>query len=230
MNRVRKINENEWQVLITPGFTTNSGYEILRGTWYAFDDDYLKGYKILTFKSLSEAQCEAFRHPDIDWDQLVLLHENVFIDLKKIIGEIIKDGQFNVEFEGRLMDSLKLKNCVFDRVLKYGDRFSVSYQMNDIVSFNLVNPWNKILQEISYRLISDDRLRLKKKVTVNGVIYLIGETDVGTTYEIVLWPTLLYQWAKWVKMRQIKDNNVKKTTLQKCLKEQSRINHGIVLR
>jgi hypothetical protein len=229
MNRVRKFKD-KWQVLITPEQPYNAGYELLRGVWYGFDDNYLRNYNVMEFNTLQDANCEAFKHPDIDWNKLVLLHQNAFIDIQKIIKSELAKWKFIVDFEARMMDSLTLKNTMFDRVMNYGSRFNLSYQMNDIISFHVVNPWRKNLEEISQRLEGIPDLRLVKKVSVNGVTHLIGETPLGTTYEVCLWPTIVSQWAKWIRVHDVLDVKLKESTLKQCLQVQKIIDGSIVLR
>ena len=229
MNRIRKSHD-KWQVLITPSQQYDSGYELLRGLWYNLDDNYLCNYKVIEFNTLSDANVEAFKHPDIDWEKLVLLHQNAFVDIQKKIKTELSNCKFIVDFEAKMMSPLTLKNTIFDRVMRYGERFNLSYQMNDVISFHIVNPWKKNLEEIAMRLEQICDLRLLKKITVHGVINLIGETPLGTTYEICLWPVLVSQWAKWIKLHDINNEKLKESTLKQCLQVQKVIDGSIVLR
>ena len=129
MNRIRKIN-NTYQVLITPTQLYNAGWEIMRASFY-MNDQYLRNYTILNFKTLGDAQCEAFKHPDLDWDSIVLLHENSFIDIKKILENHLASLNYIVDFRPRITNALELKNTIFDRVLNSGNRFNLSYQMKE---------------------------------------------------------------------------------------------------
>lgn len=223
MNRIRKYG-NTWQVLLTPTQNFNAGFEILRAS-FSIDDQYLRTYKVLNFNSLADAQVEAFKYPDLDWDNLILLNENAYIDLKKIIFDILKSRKFIVQYEPRITNSLTLKNIIFDRVIKYGKRFNQSYQMNDIFSFNIINPWSKNLKDIAFCLASDRRLRIIKMVTINNVTTLIGKTEVDTTYEICLWPTLIYNWAV-----ATQHDNSDKIYLNKILNLQKTIDNTIIIR
>ena len=228
MNRVRKFGDL-WQVLLTPTRPFDAGYELLRGTWYAFDDNNIRNYRVINFNTLQDAQNEAFNYPDIEWDKLVLMHQNAFLDIGKMIKGSLHEWGFIVEYDPRITDALTYKNTIFDRVMIYGSRFNISYQMNDVISFNIVNPWKKNLEELAQKLELVDGLHLKKKITVHGVIHLIGLTDLGTTYEICLWPTLISQWAKWIRVHN-PDQQLKDQTLKDILKTQSTVDNGIVLR
>jgi hypothetical protein len=70
--------------------------------------------------------------------------------------------------------------------------------MNDCVGYHIINPWQQNLKEIATILRSIPELRINRSSTDNGVIRLVGTTDMSTSYEIVLWPTLLAQYARWV--------------------------------
>lgn len=228
MNRIRK-HGNIYQVLITPYQSFTVGLEIMRGS-FNMDDEYLMNYKVLNFDTLGEAQCEAFNHVDIDWDSLVLLHNNAYVDIRSIIRKSLGHSKMTVEFEPRITDSLTLKNNIFDRVIKYGDRFRLSYQMNDIISYNIINPWSKNVEAIANNLIENRDLRIFKKIKTYGITTLIGTTDLSTTYEIVIWPTLLYQWAKWVHDNDITDPDIKQGTLKKTLAVQKNVDGNIIFR
>ena len=86
MNRIRKFGDT-YQVLITPTQVSNAGFELLRGDLSSFDDSFLRNYTVLTFNTLAEAQVEAFNYPDVDWDSIVLLHNNAFVDLGQLIQQ-----------------------------------------------------------------------------------------------------------------------------------------------
>ena len=132
--------------------------------------------------------------------------------------------------EPRMLNAEELKNTVFNRVMRYGERYNLSYNMNDVISFNIVNMWTKNLDEISSHLINDFRLRIRKVKRVSGIIILIGITDVSTAYEIRLIPTLFDQYIKWMKNNNITNVDLKKNMLDKCIKQQVAIDNGTVIR
>lgn len=230
MNRIRKYG-NLFQVLITPTQVANAGFELLRGDMLSFDDSFLRNYSILSYDKLGDAQCEAFNFPDIDWDSMILLNNNAYIDIKNLIkGDLVKTNLIDrVTFKPHVMNSIELKNTMFDRVIISGNRFNLSYQLNDIISFTITSLWTKTLDETSAHLINDRRLRIKKIIKINGMIKLIGLTEVSTAYEIRLIPTILNQYINWIKDNNIRDEELKRTMLNKCLKQQQQLDNNFVI-
>ena len=226
MNRIREYNYR-YQVLITPTMPFNSSFELMLGNW---TDEHLRNYYILEFDNLGDAQCEAFKHPDLDWDKLVLLHQNAFYDIKKIIKEILKSHNFIGEIQPRILSPEELKQNMFDRVMYYGKRFTLKYKMNDIIAFHIINPFTKNLEKVSEYLENDSRLKIIRKFVNNGVIHLIGKTDVGTTYEIGLWPTMIAQWARWAEENPQISNENKKYTFMESIKKQEQLDSGFEIR
>jgi hypothetical protein len=102
--------------------------------------------------------------------------------------------------------------------------------MNDVISFHIINPFTKNLIEIAKYLESNGRLRIFRKFVNNGVIHLIGRTDVGTTFEIGLWPTMISQWARWADENPQISNENKKYTFIESLKKQEKLDGGFELR
>lgn len=226
MNRIREYNYR-YQVLITPTMPFNSSFELMLGNW---TDEHLRNYYILEFDNLGDAQCEAFKHPDLDWDKLVLLHQNAFYDIQKIIKEILKSYNFIGEIQPRILSPEELKQNMFDRVMYYGKRFTLKYKMNDIIAFHIINPFTKNLEKVSEYLENDSRLKIIRKFVNNGVIHLIGKTDVGTTYEIGLWPTMISQWARWAEENPQISNENKKYTFMESIKKQEQLDSGFEIR
>ena len=226
MNRIREYNYR-YQVLITPTMPFNSSFELMIGNW---TDEHLRNYYILEFDNLGDAQCEAFNHPDLDWDKLVLLHQNAYYDIQKIIKEILKSYNFIGEIQPRILSPEELKQNMFDRVMYYGKRFTLKYKMNDIIAFHIINPFTKNLEKVSEYLENDSRLKIIRKFVNNGVIHLIGKTDVGTTYEIGLWPTMISQWARWAEENPQISNENKKYTFMESIKKQEQLDSGFEIR
>ena len=226
MNRIREYNYR-YQVLITPTMPFNSSFELMLGNW---TDEHLRNYYILEFDNLGDAQCEAFTHPDLDWDKLVLLHQNAYYDIQKIIKEILKSYNFIGEIQPRILSPEELKQNMFDRVMYYGKRFTLKYKMNDIIAFHIINPFSKNLEKVSEYLENDSRLKIIRKFVNNGVIHLIGKTDVGTTYEIGLWPTMISQWARWAEENPQISNENKKYTFMESIKKQEQLDSGFEIR
>ncbi len=226
MNRIREYNFR-YQVLITPTMPYHTSFELMLGNW---TDEHLRNYYILEFDNLGDAQCEAFKHPDLDWEKLVLLHQHAFYDLKKLIKEILNSHNFIGEIQPRIFSPEELKQTMFDRVMYYGKRFTLKYKMNDVIAFHIVNPFTKNLNEVSEYLENDSRLRIIRKFVNNGVIHLIGKTDVGTTYEIGLWPTMIAQWARWAEENPQISNENKKYTFMESIKKQEQLDSGFEIR
>ena len=202
MNRIRKIG-NTYQVLITPNIKISPDNSIMVGNW---DDAELRNYFILEFPTLSDAQCEAYNHPDIDWFRLVINHKHIFKRLEILLKTIIDDCGFTVDLHSNLMDPNTLKNTMFDRVMNGGERFNMRYGLSDIISFTITNPWVSNLHKLAKLIEShrvhyyrDDMRIREKNVIDNNIIILTGITEFGSPYEIKLVPTLLYHWGEWYK-------------------------------
>lgn len=193
MNRIRKY-KHKLQVLITPHHRFDPGFELMLGAW---TDDHLRNYHIMEFIDMDDALEEAFNYPDIDWEKMVLFHKDIYVKLYKIIKSELQDNDFITEFEPQIMTANQIKETMFNRVMKLGKRFKLNYNLNDIIGYHIINPWGKNLREI-YKILKNNRnLRIVRHEFDNGVIRAIGETDIGTNYEIVLWPTLIAHWARW---------------------------------
>lgn len=233
MNRIRKFNDI-FQVLITPDIKIAPDSSLLIGNW---EDESLRNYYVLQFDSLNDAQCEAYKYPDIDWYRMILNHEHIFKRLEYIIRAIINENNLNVEMKSILMDPETLKNTMFERVLQGGERFNLRYGLNDIISFTIINPWSNNLHNISkllenYRshLYRDD-LRLRSKKIIDGkIICLYGITEFGTIYEIKLVPTLLQQWGEWYKKNGFRNPKNAEQLYNKYVKMQNTIDSYPVLK
>ncbi len=237
MNRIRKYN-NKFQVLITPYQKYNQGFEFLLGSW---TDEGLMGFEVLTFDTYFEAECEAENHPDINWQQLVDFHKDIFVALKTRIQETIDYTKMSLGFKAKLMTSEQTKEKMFDRVLKGQEMiktndndsyqgFRIIHDMNDIVSFIIVNPWTKNLEEMEKHLLEYSRLNIFRKITKNNITHLIGRTDIGTTYEIILVPTILDNWMDWRKINNKLSAPHHLSTFNSCIKAQRMIDSTIALR
>ena len=65
-------------------------------------------------------------------------------------------------------------------------------------------------------------LRIFRTTVDKGVVRMIGKTDIKTTFEIILWPTLVSHWAKWAQTHTI-DDKMLQETLYEILKTQNNI-------
>ena len=233
MNRIRKMG-NTYQVLITPDIKMYPDSSLLIGDW---TDEKLRNYRVLQFESLNDAQYEAYNYPDIDWYKLILNHQHIFVRLENTIREILNDNQFSVEFKPVLMDPETMKDTMFNRVVKSGERFNLRHNMNDIICFTIVNPWFSTLQNIATVLqtyqahLHRDDLRLRHKKVIDGkIICLYGVTEFGTTYEIKLIPTLLQQWIDWYKKNGFRNEEGANKYYNQIMSQQNKIDNGPVIR
>ena len=64
----------------------------------------------------------------------------------------------------------------------------------------------------------------------NKVIHLIGRTDIGTTYEIILCPDLLHNWIMWRDMNNHLPRSKLISTLKNVINTQNIIDKSFVLR
>lgn len=235
MNRIRQHGKT-YQVLVTPSQKYDPGMEFLIGSW---TDENMSVITVKEFGSYSEAECEAVQHPDINWIQLVEYHKDFFHHAKSIVTDIIKKSGLCVTLKPVLLTPEQAKNKMFDRVIK-GQRylaeekslsgFRTIFDMNDIVSFSISNPWTKNLEELSSHLLSCDRLNVFKIIEKNGVKHLVGRTDIGTTYEIVLVPSILQNWIEWRSANTHLGPNIQIGALKQCIKSQSIVDNTPNLR
>jgi len=223
MNRVRRY-EGKFQVLITPSLKLYPDNPLMVGNW---EDESLRNYYILDFDTLNDAQCEAFKHPDIDWYRFTVSHQPIFQRLNKQINDVIKKFDYDVEIKSNLMDAEAFKNIMFDRVMRGGERFNLRQGFNDLISFTIVNPWTHVLHRIaksvedSRQWLYRDDLRIKEKRIVDGkIIVLHGLTEFGSIYEIKFVPTLIYQWGRWVDKNPHKTPEQANKVYQDILKSQ----------
>ena len=96
-NRIRKIS-NGYQVLTTPHRKYDVGFEFMLGSW---TDETLLGFKVFEFNNYADAECEALRHPDINWEQLYEYHKDQYILFGEIIMNILnysKNSEFFIIF------------------------------------------------------------------------------------------------------------------------------------
>jgi hypothetical protein len=234
MNRIRQVGKT-FQTLVTPHQKYDIGFEYLLGSW---TDDSIIGFEVKEFKTYYDAEAEASYHPDINWDQLTEYHKDAFVFLSDYIKKILAKTQMSFEIKSHLMTPEQTKNTMFDRVLK-GQQlmaeshdtagFRTVYNMNDIISFRIINPWSKNLEELAMVLMQSDRLRIFKRIDKNTIIQLVGRTDIGTSYEIILASSILSNWMDW---RVINPGHsiMHQSTLKNCIKTQKIIDTTPIIR
>lgn len=235
MNRIRNVGKT-FQTLISPHQKYNVGFEYLLGSW---TDDAMMGFEVREYKSYYDAECEAANHPDINWDQLVDYHKDTYVCLNAHIKQLVARTKISVGIKSQLMTPEQTKNAMFDRVLKGQQSmiekndtsgFRTVYNMNDIISFTLTNPWSKNLAELELHLMKSDHLRIFNRIEKNAIVHLVGRTDLGTTYEIILVPSILSNWMDWLNMNKDLPSSHHLSTLKNCIKTQKLIDATPVLR
>jgi hypothetical protein len=226
MNRVRQYG-NKFQVLITPHHRFHVGFELMLGNW---TDPHLSNFRVETYNSWEDAMDRAYQFPDANWDQLVLYHKDIFAKIYDVIKYEISVNNLDVSIQPRLLNSYQIKNVMFDRVVGFGERFRLAYNMNDIISFRITNPYTANLEELAEIFSVNQALRIMFKTQEDGVIKLVGKTDIGTTYEIILWSTLVAQWGKWAEKNIDLPSEVKTKKLKEVLEKQKIIDQKPILR
>jgi hypothetical protein len=235
MNRIRRAG-NTYQCLITPHQKYNTGIEHILGFW---TDESMIGFDVKIFDNYQDAECETYGLPDIDWDALVIHHTECFGFLRDHIKQTLNRSNIACEFKHNLATPAQVKNRMFDRVLKgqymieekqsiHG--FRTVYDMNDIIGFTIINPWTQNIQELAKWLIKTDRLNIMYKIENNNSIKLVGRTEIGTTYEIVLLTSLISNWVQWKQLNISASENRVISSLKSCIKTQKIIDFTQVLR
>lgn len=201
MNRILKNSDNNsYQVLVTPTYVSSPSMEIFLGN---FMDEKIRGYYIKEFRTLQDAMDLAFKYPSIDWNKLVNMHEDSYVIITNTIKKALANSSFIVEIDSHLMDPTELKETMFKRVAHYGERFSLFYDANDIISVNIINPWTRNVNEMANLLKVIPELHIKKIIRTKTHLTLIGRTDVDTVYEIRLWTSMIAQWARWIHINNL---------------------------
>jgi len=230
MNRIRRVGAI-YQVLITPSIdSTNSpDNSLLVGDW---SEANFKNFSILEYPSQSQALCEALNHPNIDWFRLVLNHKHIYTRLLDNIRDILEkhDVSDKIQFISKLLTPEELKQSMFE--VAAGNPPSSKYYSNNIniISFTLVNPWTMNLKKFS-KILEAQReyynrndLRLSGKRIVDGKIILLrGMTEFGTSYEIRLIPSLIYQFIVWDDNTENTSSNYKENAYRSSIKNQDKI-------
>lgn len=230
MNRIRKINDALYQVLITPDIPISPDSALLIGNW---TDTSLTGYCVETYHSLSDALSIAYNYPDIDWYKIVLNHQYIAQRLSEQIKKTLETHHINAIIEMKLMTPNEFKNTIFDRVLRNGERFNLRSNFSDLISFTITDMWTQnvikmaqILENSREYLFRDD-LRLRDRKIIDGkIIILYGVTEQGTTYMIRLLPTLLKQWVDWVNRTVCVNEPYAMNIYEKFLKQQQYLDHN----
>lgn len=193
MNRIREI-DGIYQVLITPTLDLAPDMELMIGNW---EDKNLKGFRIKEFDNLQDAYYYSAEYPDINWVKLVRMHKDFYNIIGQKVRKILDSYNFTYNIETRLIEPKDLKATVFKRVINEGSRFSLTYNLNDVVSVVITNPWYSNLLDMEKALKGIRDLRVRKIIKKGKIISLVGSTDLGTMYEIKLIPSLIHHTLKW---------------------------------
>lgn len=226
MNRIRKY-ENKYQVLITPCKFENDGIVEMLG--YLTDDNLIK-CKIAEFSNLNDALDESFKYPDLNWERLIQFHKDIYVELYRRIKLTLDKNCLIYEIEPKLTTGEEIKQIIFNRVMNNCKRFILTYNLNDVIGYHIINPWSKNLKEIEKILKNDPNLRITRKEEINGVIRFICNTTISTTYEIIVWPSLIVNWAKWILKNPTLQQKVKVSSLNDILNTQKMIDSSVNLR
>lgn len=234
MNRVRRVGST-YQCLLSPHRKYDTGFESLIGSW---TDESMIGFEVRTYPTYTEAECQAIEMPDINWDRLVEFHKDQYMFLKNVINNVLERTDIATDFKHYLATPIQAKNRMFDRVIKgqnmLAERnstlgFRTVYNMNDIISFVIVNPWSQNLRTLADKFIRTERLNIFNKIEKDGAIQLVGRTDIGTTYEILLVTSVINNWIVWrEKNTHISPDRVK-SALKNCIKTQKLIDATPIL-
>lgn len=217
MNRIRKINNNLYQVLVplkNSVSAPNAAY--MYGNWlntsYYYNNPIINdlsynNQQIITTETMNEAMAISYEYWDIDWNKLVSMHKDSFLLLKNIIYTALKNINYNVSFISTLLSPVQTKNLFFDKVANYGNHFDLFYNFNDIISFDIITPYLTYNEYIKNLLINNSQLNIQKVIYTKSHISLIGITSIQTTYEIRIWTSLYYTFIKWIYDNNLNINN-----------------------
>ena len=229
MNRIRKINNNLYQVLIPLKNNVSApGAAYMYGNWLNTSYEYncpivndlsYANQKIITTKTMNEAMAISYEYWDIDWNKLVSMHKDNFLILKNIIYNSLKSINYNVSFISTLLSPIETKNLFFDKVSNYGNHFDLFYNFNDIISFDIITPYTTYNEYIKNLLINNSQLNIQKVIYTKTHISLIGITSVQTTYEIRIWTNLFYSFIKWIYDNNLNINNYINQIKEICVKQ-----------
>lgn len=198
MNRINKYTINGKQyfdVLLTPNYVSNPGFELVLGNW--LDEDF-NVYKVITTKTLQEAMNISWNYPDIDWARLVNAHKDNYTKLFNTIRLYLNNMSIPVNYESKLLMPEEAKYAFFKRVKNNNKRFTVFYNFNDVMTFDIYSPYSKVVDKIKNELMQVPELHVKKIIPTKSHIKLIGITEFNTTYEIRIWTSLYYNFFKWL--------------------------------
>lgn len=130
-------------------------------------------------------------------------HKPCFDLLSGVMQDILEGikNKYVVWFQSRL----KSIDSLYDKINVRGIK-----EIKDIIGFRIIYPWTSGLYEIADLLESVKELCIysKEMRENNKVIYLYGKTNLGSTYEIQLWPTIIYTCFEYEHDKIYKPKNI----------------------
>lgn len=186
MNRLRKLN-NKYEVLITPHLLYQTGLELMLGNWM---DKNFDGFAIEKYDDINSAAERLCNYPELNFDQLVLYHKEIYNKLYELVLLELENINEKIVLEPILKNSKTLRDNFFERIKILGNDFRLLYHMTDIISFNIYVKKEILVKIITENLISNQALRIihikKNKFDDKKYIKFVGQTDIGTTYQIII--------------------------------------------
>ncbi len=221
MNRIRRSNNN-FQVLCIPHQKFNVGFEFILGAWNTTAPENIQ---IKIFDNYADAENEAENGPDINWEQLVDFHKDSFNDIKHKLYLTQRQINMSTNFKATLLSPEKLKNAMFERTFNksFGKIFGSLSETNCTFFFRVTNPWYENVIAIAKYIINIPELRIFQHKSEHKIVSLIGRTDIGTIYEILIMPDLLSHLMDWLLLHKISDV----TTIEKYINKMLPIQHVI---
>ena len=188
MNRVRQFG-NKYQVLIPLIYNKGTYYNdiLLNDTL----DSTFSNNGLKEFPTLSSAQEEAYLYSDINWNNLIIDHIEIFKNLKLIIEKILNYNNIIADIKCNFVTSEKLKNSYFNKIIIYKNYGQLANEMISIINFDIINPWSSKLVYIADFLKKEKQLKIINELYSNNIIYLFCITDLGTPYKIRLIPSII---------------------------------------
>lgn len=193
MNRIREIN-NKYQLLINNNYTTNPSIELTLGD--ILNKEQLKNYEIKHYDNLQDAINEAYNYPPINFNKIHSDSVDIFKRLNLLVNNILLNE--NIIIKPKLLLPNEIKNMLFDRILKHGNRFNFYFNFNDIITFDLIHSHTNNLLNIINILKKHKELQIIRIEKTLTHIKLIGLTENNLTYEIRLWTSILYDFMNWI--------------------------------
>jgi hypothetical protein len=153
----------------------------------------------------------SIRNNIIELETLIGIATNEFDALKALIDKNI--SKYKIWLQGRIKTLESACRKMEGRNIQFVQ------SIDDIIGFRIIYPWSTKLVEIANILEADKTLQIfKRRVTERGkVIYLYGKY-CGLTYEIQLWPTIMYHCFEEEHEVIYKGKNITNNVIEASLK------------